>query len=233
MTAPANLVLTNQFGEESQNVLQGSALPLVPSSNIIVLSGATTPVNGGSGTGVNVADKGSLYIAKDTGASYYNSGTISSPTWTAIGAGTTSTLLTGFVAGAGTVSAADTVLQGFDKLVGNQNKLQNGTLTPTSETVSAAGALSTTSMESLVNNASGSSFAVTLAAPSSQDGQLKLIKLGTATHGATLACTNIDFSGAYTPTGTTTLTFTNTGDCAILMAVASKWVYLGGSAVAS
>jgi len=227
----AKMVLVNQFGEESINALEGTVLPLVPLSNIVLLSGATAPVN--ATTGANVADVGSLYIAQDTGASYYNTGTLVSPTWTAIGAGTTSTLLTGFVAGAGTVSAADTVLQGFDKLVGNQSALQNGTPTFQSETVAAAGALSTTKAESLVNNGTSGTYAVTLAAPSSQDGQMKVIKLGTATHTVTLACTNISFSGAYTPAGTTTLTFTSTGDCAILMAVGAKWQYLGGSAVAS
>ncbi len=142
-------------------------------------------------------------------------------------------LLTGFSAGAGTVTAADTVLSAFNKLVGNQSALQNGTPTLTSQTISGAGALSTTIAESLCNNAGVGTYAVTLAAPSSQDGQLKVIKLGTATHTVTLACTNIVFSGAYTPAGTTTLTFTSTGDCAVLMAVGSKWVYLGGSAIAS
>jgi hypothetical protein len=88
-------------------------------------------------------------------------------------------------------------------------------------------------METTVANAGGSTYAATLAAPSSQDGQLKIIKMSTATHTVTLACTNIVFSGAYTPTGTTTLTFTSTGDSVVLMAVGSKWVYLGGSAVAS
>lgn len=102
------------------------------------------------------------------------------------------------------------------------------------QTLAAAGAISTTIFETILNNASVSNYAVTLAAPAaSQDGQLKLIKLVTATHAVTLAMTNIKASGAYTPTGTTTLTFTSAGDCAVLMAVASKWIYLGGTAVAS
>jgi hypothetical protein len=49
----------------------------------------------------------------------------------------------------------------------------------------------------------------------------------------TLAMTNILTSGAATPTGTTTLTFTNAGDCAVLFALGGKWVLVGGSAVAS
>jgi len=102
------------------------------------------------------------------------------------------------------------------------------------ETVSAAGALSTSASESLITNASGSTFAVTLAAPSNQDGQIKIIKATTSmAHTITLALTNVSMSGGYTPSGTTTLTFTNVGDSAVFIAVGSKWVYLGGSAVAS
>lgn len=112
--------------------------------------------------------------------------------------------------------------------------LQNGTFTLSTETVSAAGALSTTLAESKVTNASGSTFAVTLAAPSSQDGQTKIIVATTSmVHTVTLALTNVQMSGAYTPSGTTTLTFTSVGDTAVFVAVGSKWVYLGGSAVAS
>lgn len=233
---PQRLILKNQFGEESINVVLGTYQPLVPDSDIVIFSGATTPVNGDSGTGHGVADKGSHYIAQDTGLLYINTGTKASPTWTLVESGNASIIaavLTGFAAGAGTVSAADSILSAFNKVVGNQAQLQNGQLTPQSETISAAGALSTTIMESLINNASGSGFAVTLAAPSNQDGQLKVIKMGTATHNATLALTNVSMGGSWTPTGTATLTFAATGDCAIFMAVGAKWQYLGGSAVAS
>lgn len=102
-----------------------------------------------------------------------------------------------------------------------------------SETLSAAGALSLSISASLVNNATSGSYAVTLAAPAAQDGQLKIIKLGTATHTVTLAMTNIKAAGFYTPSGTTTLTFTAVGDCAILVAVGTKWLLIGGTAVAS
>ena len=118
-------------------------------------------------------------------------------------------------------------------IVGTGVGVANGTFTPTTETVSAAGAISTTKMLSILSNAGGSTFAATLAAPSSQDGQLKILKMGTATHTVTVAMTNIATSGVYTPAGTTTLTFTNAGDSAVFMAVGGKWVYLGGSAVAS
>lgn len=228
---PQRLILKNQFGEESINVVLGTYAPLIPDSDIVVFSGATAPVNGGSGSGHGVADKGSHYIAADTGLLYINTNTKASPTWTLLEAGNSSVItavLTGFAAAAGTVSAADTVLGAFQKIVGNMTAIQTA-----AETIAAAGALSTTVQESLVNNGTGGSYAVTLAAPSNQDGFIKVIKLGTATHTATLALTNVSMGGSWTPSGTTTMTFTATGDCAIFMAVGVKWQYLGGSAIAS
>lgn len=101
------------------------------------------------------------------------------------------------------------------------------------QTLSAAGAISLTALETVLSNATVSSFAVTLAAPSSQDGQMKILKMTTATSTVTLAMTNIAMSGSYTPTGVATLTFSVVGHSAVLMAVGSKWVYMGGSAIAS
>lgn len=230
-TTPQRLILKNQQGEQSNNYVIGTYLPFPGTTyNLVSFSGATTPTNGGSGTGHGVAGKGSFYTARDTGALYINTGTLSSPTWTSAGTATNAAIiastLTAFAATTGTITSADSVLTAIQKLAA-------GSLTPSTETVSAAGAVSTTKTETTVNNATGSSFAVTLAAPSSQDGQFKIIKLGTATHGATLAMTNIVTSGVYTPTGTTTLTFTSTGDSAVFIAVGTTWVYLGGSAVAS
>lgn len=227
LAAPTKLVVKNQFGEQSNFINVGASLPLAGAANVVLLNGATAPVD--ATTGLGIAAKGSIYIARDTGAAYSNTGTISAPVWTAFAANNASGLLTGLSVSAALLASSDTVLQGFNKL----GALQNGTFVPTSETVSAAGAISTTKMVSVVNNASGSDYAITLAAPSSQDGQLKIIKFGTATHAATLAMTNIAMSGAYTPTGTTTLTFSISGQTAIFMAVGSKWVYLGGSAIAS
>lgn len=113
----------------------------------------------------------------------------------------------------------------------------NGTLTATganAEAITVAGAVSVSKLLSTVANAAVGTYAVTLAAPSSQDGQIKIIKaVATMTSTVTLALTNVSMSGGYTPTGTTTLTFTSVGDSAIFMAVGGKWVYLGGSAVAS
>lgn len=189
--APSKLVLTNEFGEQHQNIVGGSGLPLPGSSNIIFMTGATAPVSGGSGTGATLAALGSRYIAQDTGVQYTNTGTKASPTWSASSPGA---------------------------LI---------------ETLAAAGAVSTAAGESLVNNGTAGTYAVTLAAPSSQDGQIKIIKLGTATHTVTLAMTNIKGPGYVTLSGTTTLTFTATGDCAIFMAVGGKWLLIGGNAVAS
>jgi hypothetical protein len=227
LASPSLLVVKNQFGEQSNFTNVGASLPLAGSANVIILNGATAPIDGT--TGDNIAAKGSIYIARDTGAAYQNTGTITNPAWTAFAAANASGLLTGLSVSAALLASSDTVLQGFNKL----GALQNGTFVPTVQTVAAAGAVNTTSMVTLVNNATGSDYAITLAAPSSQDGQIKIIKLGTATHAATLAMTNIAMSGAYTPTGTTTLTFSITGQSAVFMAVGSKWVYLGGSAVAS
>lgn len=92
------------------------------SNDVVVFSGATAPVSGASGTGDNFAGKGSFYIALDTGAWYQQTGAITSPTWVIIEAGSASVLatpLTGYVSGAGSVSASDTILQGFNKLNGN------------------------------------------------------------------------------------------------------------------
>lgn len=105
----------------------------------------------------------------------------------------------------------------------------------TSEAIIAATALSTVKQTSTVSNITAGTYAVTLAAPAAgQDGQLKIIKaVATMSHTVTLALTNVLMSGGYTPTGTTTLTFTSAGDNAVFIAVGGKWVYLGGSAVVS
>ncbi len=225
--APSQLILTNKFGEVSVNTLTGPNLPLAGSANVVIMTGATAPIN--ATTGANVAAKGSLYIAQDSGAIYQNTNTKASPTWANAASSAITATLSGLSIAAGAITSADTVLQGFNKL----GALPNGTFTPTSETVSVAGAISTTKMLTIVANAAGAGYAATLAAPSSQDGQLKIIKMTTATSPVTLALTNVSMSGGYTPAGTTTLTFTSTGDSAVFMAVGSKWVYLGGSAAAT
>lgn len=253
------LILTNQFGEESFNEVQG-----------LLLVGAGAPVNGASGTGNGVSTKGGLYIDKTNALVYQNTNTKASPTWVQIGTANTNALLTGFVSGAGTVADTDTILQAFNKLVGNtQNKTvlanlltgftagvgivastdtvleamqkvapaTNGTLAATGanlETLTGAGAISTTKLETALSNSTGGDFAATLAAPSNQDGQIKILKMTVRTsNNFTLALTNVSMSGGYTPTGTTTMTFSAVGHSAVLMAVGAKWVYLGGSAIVS
>lgn len=227
MAAPTQLIVKNQFGEQSNFTNVGASLPLAGTANVIMLNGATAPVDGT--TGDNIAAKGSVYIARDTGAAYSNTGTITAPVWTVFAASNAGGLLTGLSVSAALLASSDTVLQGFNKL----GALQNGTFVPTVQTLAVAGAVSTTSMVTVVNNASGAGIAITLAAPSSQDGQIKIIRFGTATNPATLAMTNIAMSGGYTPTGTTTLTFSISGQSAVFIAVGTRWVYLGGSAVAS
>lgn len=51
------------------------------SNDIVVMSGATAPVSGATGTGDNYAGKGSIYIARDTGKMYLQGGLITSPDW--------------------------------------------------------------------------------------------------------------------------------------------------------
>lgn len=124
---PSKLYLTDQFGGISNNIVGGSSgMPIVPgSSNIVSFAGATAPVNGT--TGDNFAAKGSLYFAIDTGIAYRNTGTITAPVWAAIPSGGAVTVLTtpitGFVSGAGTLSASDTILSAFNKLSGNTQNL--------------------------------------------------------------------------------------------------------------
>jgi len=224
---PSKLATVNEFGEKHQLINVGTVLPLPGTTNVVFMTGAGAPVDGT--TGLNVAAKGSFYVRTSNGAFYSNTGTISSPAWSVATASALTATLSGLSIAAGTVSSADTVLQAFNKLAA----LNNATFVPLSQTVSVAGAINTTSMLTVLANAAGAPYAATLAAPSSQDGQIKILKMTTATNAVTLACTNIAFSGAYTPTGTTTLTFSATDHSAIFMAVGSKWVYLGGSAAAT
>ena len=51
----------------------------------IVFCYAGTPTDGGAGTGLNVAAKGSLCIDTTNGVIYINTNTAASPTWAAVG----------------------------------------------------------------------------------------------------------------------------------------------------
>lgn len=84
--APSRLILKNQFGEQSNNYVIGSAMPIVQgSSNIVSFAGATAPIDGT--TGDNFAAKGSLYFAIDTGVLYQNTGIYTNPVWAALSGG--------------------------------------------------------------------------------------------------------------------------------------------------
>lgn len=50
---------------------------------ILPLTGAGSPVNGTSGTGVGVAGKGSVYLDQTNGVLWINQGSATSPTWVA------------------------------------------------------------------------------------------------------------------------------------------------------
>jgi hypothetical protein len=52
--------------------------------SVIIIPVAGVPSDGTTGTGVGKAGKGSLAINYTSGLLYINSGTIASPTWTAI-----------------------------------------------------------------------------------------------------------------------------------------------------
>jgi hypothetical protein len=182
-------------------------------------------VGDGSGVAVDVAVSGDATMA-NTGA------------LTVTNAAVIGKVLTGFSSLAGTVGATDTILVGVNKLNGNEvldaaaiAVLKNGTPTLTAQTPrTTTGALDTTSGLSTFTNA-GSTYAVTLAAPSAQNGKLKIVMAGaTMTGTVTLAMTEII---TYPGGASTTLTFTSAGDCAILMAAGVKWIMVGGSAIAS
>ncbi len=118
----SKLIIKNQFGEESLNIVGGSVFPLSSSGNIVLMTGATAPTSGASGTGDNIAGKGSLYVAQDTGALYSQQGAITAPSWVILEAGSASVLataLTGLTPAAGTLAASDTVLGAFNKIAGN------------------------------------------------------------------------------------------------------------------
>src|SRR5690349_1375593 len=50
-------------------------------NDIFNVQDAGAPVNGGSGTGVDICGPGSLYLNRTTGDIYVNKGSIASPLW--------------------------------------------------------------------------------------------------------------------------------------------------------
>lgn len=66
------------------NVWDGSLKAFTMDSGTYRIVGSGAPTNGGSGTGVNKAGKGSLYIDKTNGSFYMNTNTAASPTWASV-----------------------------------------------------------------------------------------------------------------------------------------------------
>lgn len=118
---PQKLILTNQFGEESINYVTAAAWFPLAGTDLVIGSGASAPTSGASGTGDDIAGTGSLYVARDTGLLYQQVGLITAPSWVALESGSSELgqVLTGLVAAAGDVTAADTILTAFNKLAGN------------------------------------------------------------------------------------------------------------------
>lgn len=175
-------------------------------------------------------DEGKIIVgdSDDTGQGVDMSGdaTIASDgTVTLENTAVTGQALTGFVSGAGTVSASDTVLTAANKLDGNINTVANGVFTASgsnAETSSAdGGAISVTKLITSISTAGAETR--TLAAPGSA-GRIKIIQMTVDGGDCTLTLTNVVGSGG------TTATFDDVGDTLVLMSAASKWVFLGGSA---
>lgn len=110
-----NLVmfLMNQFGEQAVNFARPAP-------------GQTNPcIFGGEGAPDMVAPENSLYVRLDASASdaYLYRNTDGADTWEAMSFASASDILatpiTGFVSGAGTVAATDTILEAIEKLDGN------------------------------------------------------------------------------------------------------------------
>lgn len=92
-TTPQKLNLKNQYGETSLNTVNGTYMPLPPSSSsavtqVVLFTGTTiTPT---AATGAGVAGTGSLYIGRNPaqyGSSklFLNFGTITAPAWGKVG----------------------------------------------------------------------------------------------------------------------------------------------------
>ena len=104
----------------------------------------------------------------------------------------------------------------------NGNLQVAGSIIVDPQAVTAAGALTLGKTYHSLSNSSGSTYAVTLAAPTAaEDGIVKAIKMiaGDGTNTVTLALTN--FVGG---SASTTATFDSAGETLIAMAAGGKWV---------
>ena len=84
---PQKLFLTNQYGEQSMNFVNGDYIPLPdPSSMVLLTTGTVTPT---AATLRGYANTGSLYLNVDpvqkmSANLFINVGTITSPAWKAL-----------------------------------------------------------------------------------------------------------------------------------------------------
>lgn len=126
--------------------------------NILIFPDTGAPVDGTSGTGVNFAGIGSLYINVSNGAVYQNTGSITSPTWNNIGSIIASeiVLATGsiLVGTAGIAAAVDGKTSG-NIFIGDGTTVNSvavtGDVTISSTGVTALGANKTTSAQIATN----------------------------------------------------------------------------------
>ncbi len=138
MANESQVVATNQYGETNIS----SVKPIGADDGPIFILPTGEKVFNGDGVPTQSAPAGSFYIRGD-GANlneflYIN--TDGGTTWSAAsltgGAAGLATPITGFSAGAGVLSATDTILQAFNKLAGN---MQNRAVTANLLTGLAAG----------------------------------------------------------------------------------------------
>jgi hypothetical protein len=106
----------------------------------------------------------------------------------------------------------------------SENITAHGTFAVSGQAVTGAGALTLGKTYHSLSNSSGSTYAVTLAAPTAaEDGIVKAIKMiaGDGTNTVTLALTNVAGGSA-----ATTATFDAAGETLIVQAAGGKWIVL-------
>lgn len=74
-----------EYALDMKDVNKISKASIRLTNDVCVLHGDGAPTDGVSGTGYNIAGKGSLYTDYTNGKLYINTGTKSSPTWTVVG----------------------------------------------------------------------------------------------------------------------------------------------------
>lgn len=173
------------------------------SSNVIIpFVSATTPVDGTSGTGAGLAGKGSVAVAVDTGAWYYNTGTKLSPTWTAFGSTAGAATPSSVTSSGKVVSTSPTAGVGYQ--TGAGGAVTQGTSRVTGVTLNTAtGAIT---LVSAAGSTTPATFTVTSSAVAAADTVIVVQKSGTDLY--TISVTRVA-AGAFditsnTKSGTTT-----------------------------